>query len=271
MRYSFLFFFAFMLGSLFFVKVAEASDNDLCVCQTGTSPKNQVGFFKLGCKVWHIGRSCAKKMTVSFDKSLDEILAENPTVKKLKLSYVGHWSSADESVSFLATSVVPVVKKHDVSITIDNTACLATDNPFKILNFLKSQPEVSGRILFIGNQAISSGLWDKALVGKNNFWAKISGEKLEVVFPSCREFERKECTGLFQDRETGVCLDEKAGKHVTLRCEEGVRTVTRLEPGGKRTTRVQEKFHSWKRSADASPEDAAESLKSLAEQRKYRY
>ena len=194
MRYSFLAFMAVMLGSLFFVKVAEAADYDLCVCQTGTEPRKQIGFFKMGCKVWHIGRSCGKKLTVSFDKSLDEILSENPTVKKLRVSYVGHWSSAEESVQFLAGTIVPLVRKNDVSVTIDNTACLATDNPFKILNYLKSQPDVAGKIQFKGNQAISTGLWDKALSGKNNFWATISGEKLEVTFPSCKEFEKKQKT-----------------------------------------------------------------------------
>ena len=263
-RFSLIFFMAVMLGSLFFVKVAEAADNDLCICQTGTEPQNQVGFFKLGCKVWHIGKSCGKKLTVSFDKSLDEILSEYPSAKSLNISYVGHWSSAHESVGFLKNTIAPVIRKHDVAVTVDNTACLATDNPFLIVNYLKASPDVAGKINFKGNQAISTGLWDKALIGKNNFWAKISGENLEVTFPRCREFEKKDCAGMFQAGESGVCLDENEGRHVFLSCDEGIRTVTRMDSDGKRTRRVKEKFHSWKRNESKTVRDAAEYLQSIA-------
>jgi len=265
MKSSFILFMAVMLGSLFFVKVAEAAkENDLCICQTGTEPQNEVKFFKLGCKVWHMGKSCGKKMTVSFDRSLDEILAENPSAKKINVSYVGHWSSAYESVQFLDYTIAPLIRKHDVSVTIDNTACLATDNPFVIVNYLKSLPDVAGRIEFKGNQAISTGLWDKALSGKNNFWAKISGEKLDVTFPGCRDFESKGCMGAFQSNETGVCFDEKSEKHVFLRCEEGERTVTRMDSSGKRASKVKEKYFSWKRFMAEREEDAADYLRRLA-------
>lgn len=225
---------------------AFAKDNDLCVCQTGAEPKSQVAFFKMGCKMWNMGQSCSKKITASITKPLDEILAENPTVKKLRVGYVGHWSSARASVSFLRSSIVPAIQKHDISVSIDNTACLATDNPFVILNYMKTIPEAA-KIDFKGNQAISTGMWDKILEGKNNFWANINGEKLEVTFPTCKSFEDKICSETFQGGGTGVCHDEKDDSHVFLRCDEKEIWVTRLEPGGKRTERVKVKKGFWKR------------------------
>ena len=227
--------------------VASAADNDLCICQTGTEPRSQVGFFKMGCKMWNMGQSCSKKMTASLDRPLEEILAVHPEAKKIRVGYVGHWSSASATVSYLRDSVVPAVKKSDVSFSIDNTACLATDNPYIILNYLKTIPEEASRIEFRGNQAVSTGMWDKVFEGKNNFWAKVSGENLEVTFPECKSFENKVCSQQFQGGGTGVCSDEEAGSHVFLRCDEKEVWVTRMDPGGKRTERVKVRKGFWKR------------------------
>jgi hypothetical protein len=68
----------------------RAQDNDLCVCLTGTSPSNQVGFFRLGCRMWNAGNSCGKKLIVSENENLESILARNPGARTLKIGYVGH-------------------------------------------------------------------------------------------------------------------------------------------------------------------------------------
>lgn len=238
----------FLLLCLIFLSTRSfAADFDLCVCQTGTSPRGQVGFFKLGCKFWNATQSCTKKMTAGFDDSLDELLAQHPATKKLRLGYVGHWSSARASSAFLQNQIVPLVKKHDVAVSVDNTACLATDNPYFIQKYLRSVPEVAGRIDFRGNQAISTGMWDKLFEGKNNFWARVSGDPVAVTFPACREFEGKVCSRDFQKNGTGVCEDQNEGTHVFLRCQEETRTVTRMPPGGKRPERVKEKVGFWRR------------------------
>ncbi len=216
MRLFLIFFFSLLLSG-----TVMAKENDLCICQTDTYPRVQVGIFKLGCRVWNAAQSCTKKMTVSFTESLDEILAKYPSAKKVKIGYVGHWASADQSTQFLQGTIVPLIQKYDVKIEIDNTACLATDNAYKIVNYLKTLNGEAEKITFRGNQAVSTGIWDKGLSGKNNFWALIKGDSLEVTFPACKEFENRGCMGSVQGGGTGVCQDEEAGSHVFLRCDQG--------------------------------------------------
>ena len=224
-------------------ETSAAADNDLCICLTGTSPSGQVEFFKAGCKLWNMGQSCKKKITVSEADSLEDILKANPQAKSLNIGYVGHWSSAHASRNFLKYSIVPLIRAHDVTVNVDNTACLATNNPYIILNYLKTL-DVADKINFRGNQAISTGMWDGLLAGKNNFWANINGKNLEVTFPLCSTFEGQGCMGVVQDGGTGVCHDEKDDSHRFLKCEEGHRWITRSD--GKRATRVKEKSYTWK-------------------------
>ncbi len=196
-----------------------AQDNDLCICQTGTSPANQVGFFRLGCRMWNAGNSCGRKLTVPESENLDGILARYPGTRSLKVGFVGHWSSASQSVDFLRSNITPLLRKYDVSIEIDNTACLATDNPYIIASYLRSLGGLSERIKFRGNQAISTGLWDRTLPGKHNFWAVINGASLDVDFPSCEEFENRGCLGLVQREGRGICRDDQNSKYVSLTCQ----------------------------------------------------
>ncbi len=233
----------------------RAQDNDLCVCQTGSYPTNQVAFFRLGCRMWNAGNSCGKKLIVPETESLNRILSQNPGTRSLKVGFVGHWSSAAQSVDFLRRSVVPAMRNNDVSVEIDNTACLATDNPYIISNYLRSLGPIGARIKFRGNQAISTGLWDRTLPGKHNFWALISGDTLEVDFPKCSEFENRGCLGMVQREGRGICHDEASGDHVTLRCQLHRSTFVVPASNDNPEQTMEQTQYLWKRSENSSRQD----------------
>lgn len=170
---------------------------------------------------------CLRKKIVSSARSLVDVIDKGRAPRTLEVGYVGHWASADQTVGFLKRDIVPVIQKYGIKVKVDNTACLATDNPYTILNFLNRIPE-GQKINFSGNQAISTGMWDPFTPGKNNFWAKIDGAKSKVTFPDCDEFEDRKCYGMFQRNEKGVCLDKSTGEHVVLRCEKPTGAVKTL-------------------------------------------
>lgn len=238
MKSSILLFLVVFLSSF---SSAFAEKTDLCICQIGDWPSNQRGFFKAGCKAWKMDQSCKKKVTAN-QGPITEVLEKYPDVKTLKIGYVGHWSSASESVQFLRDHVVPVIREKDLTVDVDNTACLATDNPYVIVNYLKTV-DVADRITYRGNQAVSTGLWDKFWLGKNNFWAVISGKDLEVQFPSCKKFENKGCMGWAQGNESAVCHDEENDTYAFLRCSNEKTVVTEDE----QTEVKKKKLSKWRR------------------------
>lgn len=212
---------------------AQAAERDLCICQTGAEPSNEIKFFKLGCKTWNMTQSCSEKITIGFNDSIEEVLANRPEVKSVKLGYVGHWGSSSQAVEFLEERVRPSIIKYGVYFDIHNSACLATENPYKIRDYLKKIGKDAELMHFYGNQAISTGGWDPLLPGKNNFWASVNGASLEVKFPNCKEYQFKECLGMFQKGETGICFDKKSNKYVTLECKENTRKVNRQAVNGR--------------------------------------
>jgi hypothetical protein len=115
--------------------------NTLCVCQTGAQPENQVFAFKAGCSTWLAAQSCDEKKIISESDGLDQNIAQIYDGGKIKLSYVGHWSSADQTKKFLETKIIPLAQKRNLDFKIDNTACMGMDNAFEVqdmLNGLKS-------------------------------------------------------------------------------------------------------------------------------------
>ena len=204
--------------SFTFIGVVNAAEQDLCICQTGIRPSSQLPFFKIGCRLWNLAQKCNEKLTISVNDSIEDILSSRPQVKAIKLGYVGHWGSADEAVDFLHDKIMPSIIKYNVHFDIHNTACLSTDNPYDILNYLKSIGKYAANINFKGNQAVSLGIWDSVLPGKNNFWANIDGGDLNVTYPNCTEYENKTCAGMFQDNEKGICYDDTNNKYTFLRC-----------------------------------------------------
>lgn len=237
----------FILLTVLGVSTTVFAKNDLCICQIDTN-ENEIKYYKAGCVMWNLSQSCDEKITVSIKEDLSNILATRPHVKSVKLGYVGHWGSAEQSAEFIASDVVPSIKKYGVSFDIHNTACLGTDNPYIIRKYLKSlDREIASKIHFNGNQAISTGGWDPALPGKNNFWATINGESLEVGFPKCREFENIQCFGRFQSGGTGICLDHLKKEHAVLKCSENTRKVKTSTSNGRSTIYKNQTRHEWVR------------------------
>jgi len=196
---------------------------------------------------------CKSEVTISIEDSIEEVVAANPKAKTVKVGYVGHWSSASQSVGFLKDQIVPVIEKHNVAFEIDNSACSATDNPYIVSEYLKKlDTHVSSKIKFKGNQVISTGGWDPLLPGKNNLWSKIDGNTLDVEFPLCKQFEESACWDIFQEGATGLCYDHKAEKFEYLECKENTRQVRRTtqNPNGKgtRTRTVDQTRYEWTRS-----------------------
>jgi hypothetical protein len=218
---------------------------DLCICQTGTSPSNEIKFFKLGCKTWSMTQRCDEKITMSLDDSIENVLAQRPGVKSVKLGYVGHWSSSRETNSFIEEKVLPSVKKFGVYFDIHNSACSSMDNPYVVKSFFKKLGSDARYIHMYGYQAISTGGWDPILPGKNNFWSAVNGNSLEVQFPNCKEYEQKQCMGMFQSEEQGVCYNEKDKKFVALKCLEMTRKVIRQTPNGRGVNQVNQKRFEW--------------------------
>lgn len=235
----------FALLSLIFIIPTHASDKvkDLCICQTS----GQASSLKMGCSAWFVGEECKEKVVVSESKSISNIIDEFDHVEDIKIGYVGHWTSSGESVSFLQEQIIPAIKKHDVNIEIDNTACRATSYPYEIVKYLKEDAaDYAHKIKFKGNQVTSTGLWDSALPGKNNFWAIVDGDKLSVEFPKCSEFENQVCWGKFQGDEIGICHDEERDKYVELECHKTTRKV-QVNAGKDRTKQVDRSVYTWKR------------------------
>ncbi len=222
-----------------------AEKRDLCICQTGTSPSNEIKFFKLGCKTWSMTQSCGEKITISLDDSIEDVLADRPNVKSVKLGYVGHWSSSRETNEFIEEKVLPSVKKYKVYFDIHNSACSAMNDPYDVRTFLKGLGKDARYIHMYGYQAISTGGWDPILPGKNNFWSAVNGNSLEVQFPNCKEFEKKQCMGMFQSKEEGVCYDQKDEKFVTLKCIETTRKVYRQNANGRGMSQVNQTRFEW--------------------------
>jgi hypothetical protein len=224
---------------------SAAEKRDLCICQTGTSPANELKFFKLGCKTWSMTQRCDEKITISLNDSIEDVLAHRPGVKSVKLGYVGHWSSSRETTHFIEEKVLPSVKKYKVYFDIHNSACSSMENPYKVRAFFQKLGPDASYLHMYGYQAISTGGWDPILPGKNNFWSAVNGNSLEVQFPNCKEYENKQCMGMFQEEEEGVCFDKKQEKFVTLKCLKVTRNVTRLNPNGRGTTQVNQTRFEW--------------------------
>jgi hypothetical protein len=114
-----------------------------------------------------------------------------------------------------------------------------------VRTFLEKLGPLARYIHMYGYQAISTGGWDPVLPGKNNFWSAVNGNTLEVRFPNCKEYEKKQGMGMFQDEEEGVCFDDKDKKYVNLKCLKVTKKVTRLNPNGRGTMNVNQTRFEW--------------------------
>ncbi|MGZ3788175.1 MAG: hypothetical protein ACXVLQ_06605 [Bacteriovorax sp.] len=196
--------------------------SDLCVCQTGNST-GQVPFFKAGCKAWLLRHSCENSVIDSIDNLnlISESIKKYENVKSVSVGYVGHWGGSGAMVNYIKEQIVPAIieNKKINSIKIDNTACSAGDNPFKILKFLNSIDSfIAKKIQYFANQAISLGEWDSFVPQKTNLWSLVDGAMNEAIFPRCEWFLGQTCSGTFQKNEMGVCQMYESKEYKLLKC-----------------------------------------------------
>lgn len=223
-----------------------------CICQTDTSPEEHIKWYKTGCRMWLTARGCPAGKVIPQTESIAKHIPKSCEGKKLKLGYVGHWASARDTVNYVS-SLLKVLEEKDLSLYYDNTACLAMDRPELVQNYLnKISPELGDREIKIkGNQAISTGMWDPILPGKHNFKAYASTETEMVEYPKCKEFVDKSCWKMFQEGETGLCLEEDGTKSV-LKCTADAEveyTSSKRSAAGKvrKVVKKTKKMTAWKR------------------------
>jgi hypothetical protein len=202
----------------------------LCVCQTDTNP-SEIKYYKAGCKLWLMKKSCYEKKMITQDEDLEKLLTPDYEAGSLELGYVGHWSSAEGSKNFIEEKVLPIVKNRNIDISIDNTGCSGMNNAFKVQNYMNSLKEngLKNKIIFKGNQTTSLGMWDSFFPGKHNLYAIASTENEMPTYPSCNEFLNKRCSGSLQNRDKGFCVNELS-KLERLVCKRNSTFEWMLEP-----------------------------------------
>lgn len=159
-----------------------------CYCEIGNYPQNQQSFFKMGCNLW-LGsqKNCDVKEIVPQNSRYDQMDLQCKN-GDLVVGYVGHWGSSYETVDYLQRTIVPVIKNQNVSVKVDNTACLSMSSPKVVFDFVKSLNLPEGKNLsVVGNQVISIGKWDTLLGSSINFGAMVSADKEEIQYPSCKK------------------------------------------------------------------------------------
>lgn len=230
-------------------KIAKA--NTACVCQIGTR-KGQKPWFRLGCKKWLKQQNkCGTKEIVDSQDEIAKVHQKNQNIKLIKVGYVGHWSNAYDTVEWLESSMLPLTKSHGVKFEVDNTACLPMSSPGYVQKFLDEQTE-KGEFFVTGAQAVSTGLWDQAMLAKRtNFPATAC--KGAIDYPSCHSFEDKGCIA-YQNDAVATCRDHR-GKLQRLRCQMQVETVRHSRVNGKRigAGSKEKTTLSWQHSSDLEP------------------
>ena len=209
------------------------AQNDYCLCETGNSPKLEVPLYRAGCKLWLASEACDGKKVISIDDDLDLAIPRSFDGKKVKLGYVGHWSSTGESAEFIMKRILPLNQSRGISFFIHNTACYSTDRTLNLQTFMNVLDVAPGTVItFQGNQTASVGMWEKFIPFKENMYSIVSTNLSKPIFPACIEFEGKRCLGRIQLNEVGICSTIENGKNVNkiLACEEVKAKVSRINP-----------------------------------------
>lgn len=193
----------------------------------------EVPLYRAGCKLWLASQACDGKKIISIDDDLDLAIPRISDGKKVKLGYVGHWSSSGESAEFIMRRILPINQKRGISFFIHNTACYSTNRTLILQSFMNVLDVAPGTfITFQGNQATSVGMWEKFIPFKENIYSVVSTNLSRPIFPACEEYEGKRCLGRIQLSEEGICSSRVDGKNVnkTLVCEEVKTRVSRINP-----------------------------------------
>lgn len=240
------------LLSVFILIFSTSSFANCCICQTDTSPEEHIKWYKTGCKMWLLSKGCPMGEVISQDDNIKDHIPKSCEGKKLKLGYVGHWSSSNQTVNYIK-KIMDVINEKQLSLQYENTACRAIDNPQAIKDYLSEiKPGLNGREVSIsGNQAISTGMWDPILPGKHNINSTVTTSSDSIAYPSCRKLVDKGCWAMFQEGETGICEEEDSSKSI-IKCTRDAKVEYRARvksAGGKSYRNVtKEKVASvWKR------------------------
>lgn len=237
-----------LITFLFFSLLSQVSfASTTCICQTGSAPKEQIPFFKAGCKLWLMSRTCDEKKIASIDDDLSAILSPEVKGGNLEVGYVGHWPSANESIFFIERKIIPLMTKLNVDVLIDNTVCLGMNNAFIVQNYLNEQKNngLKNKLEFKGNQVISIGMRDKILIGNHNLYATASTEINKFSYPACSEFELRICSRADQKDQTGLCENEDH-KLERLTCKENKRMAVDFNSKSGTTKYLRSRFE-WVR------------------------
>jgi hypothetical protein len=188
--------------SLLFCVAGNA--RECCICETFKGIAKERPFYELGCNLW-LSRQlgCNKKILRQFEGTTDENLVTYKPLEvpaeceggRLRLGYVGHWSSTLQSLRYLQNNVIPAMKKYDVDIDIDNTACTSMQVG-EVFSKIKNNLGIPrGKTLrFRGNQVTSIGEWQSIdpLV-KANVPAVWDSRREGIEYPSCKNFSNQPC------------------------------------------------------------------------------
>ncbi len=196
---------------------------DICICQYpkedaryGGGYKGEIAFYKMGCQIWHLSeRKCRKKKTIDINESLEPYLDKHHRDgEKIRVGFVGHWSSSSELVDYLKNEIEPVRSKYKSPIHIENTACLSMDSPDLVSDYVSTLDNKDNAYLTVeGTQTTSIGMWDKVSFAfrKADLIASVDSRNSSPIYPKCSEFIDRRCTG-FQAGEKGFCVNENDEK-----------------------------------------------------------
>lgn len=200
---------------------------DICICQYpgkdakyGAGYKGEIGFYKMGCSLWLAGeRKCRKRKILNVNTPLDSYLSDrHEDDEKIRVGFVGHWSSSKELVEYIKEEIVPINKKYKSPVIIENTACSSMEDTNLVANYMSSlELGEKNYIAVEGSQTTSIGMWDKVSFAfrKADLVANVDSRNSSPAFPKCEEYLNRRCTG-YQQGEIGICVDDKGEKQELL-------------------------------------------------------
>lgn len=212
--------FVFLVCFSSFGFASVPSSEACCVCQTGEAPQYQTPFFAIGCAMWmSVQSNCSFRSIRTIERYVPMSLPLSCKNKTLKLGYVGHWGSTEELIEQLRRSVLPTTVSYNMSVEIDNTACMSMDDPPLMQKFLKSLPMQDRYVRIKGNQTISIGMNDAYTPGRNAISAVSDSRALEAEYPKCSDYHNRSCTKFPIEAwaQSGGCRDQ-SGALRSLSC-----------------------------------------------------
>lgn len=186
-----------------------------CICEVMAKEnwnKREYPFYKLGCSKWLAGQRCDIKKIVDQGTHIDPFLSSIEDLSVIKVGYVGHWASADQTIGYLDERLVPLATVHKAKVHFDNTACSGASDPISVRNYLNELPEsLRSKISVKANQIVSVGEWDGILSPfmKANVEITMCEKGLEV--PACKSFRNKGCSISLNHKDEIGCIDNRTG------------------------------------------------------------